>query len=1657
MESGARSILSDRMEGPKAHFPLRLEDSATSMLPDRGKSPLTLAIDASTTQLNSVAESFKSHFPHGTDGTKSFLLQNLEGTMALLAARGVDGSGYPLTLDGLRPFLPYGGSSENIKSYLQERLDKPHKSVRDRKDVKCGGSERTTTTTSSSSVATSVGGDIKRFHHHHHHDRSREHKSSNSHSMKKITLPKSQLSNPRHDANLTHAIRELHDEEFGLDAVLLAEGGHVGAHCAVLAAASPFLKTILLHANDHPAIISVTGTSFSTLQSLVTCLYTGNIPSGASLFHLIEAAKLLKMEDLAAVLQKTFFAQGGSLDLPPRSQQLLSSQRSTTTTTATTQQGLITSQDLQPEKFGKKVRSNRLDQILYQKLNVNHLAPSDIPEQPPPQPPPSLVPPSQESSRVPPLFDSSRVPILEAPRVPPPDHGGILGELLSKADPLRSIFSNPSIYSGIPDLSFDASRASTLKPLNLSKSSKSETLTSSANSTVSSSTATTSTILSSTTTNCSPSSTMASSLASQTDLTLAGLTSLAPTLPGNMPGLLTPLTPSNISSMISPSALVSLSTTSALASFGAQQHTAITSKPKSSCGNGSNRSRSTTKSTCSGRSSSSSTNTSRPGENSGNPSHSLPLLYTLRSGMMTPEMAKEVYEQLKINPQLSTLAGFNINSIPNLSNLSSSASLQNLANLHNLSSLQSFPTLFPFLASTTENSQINTVESSISASNDKVITLSPTEPTSNDYNVTVNSTSVTGNNLSSSVMTAEDGVLNLSSSAQTVCSESPGVTTSVPLVAATSGSTEEIIIPTTSSDSVDQPSVVNLSPSEAKEEQADSSPPEVTNVSTGCQTVGPIDPPDNCGTVVVASSSDLSCSLSNGCPVAEEAKASILSGQLDASNLPLLLMTSTGTLTSISQTQTNLSENIETTPDVQAVLGKEPSLMSSEGADTGDDTSSIEVVEEIPGISQALQNRKALFHAGHMGRKRKGCGDCEGCQVVEDCGQCRFCRDKAKFGGPNRLKQVCVYKRCVHSELEPEDSKKKRKSSGKKGRGKCGGCDGCQRTTDCSECYACLHNAATQPPARRKVCEMRVCEQQQMEEVRATLSVAGEPSPYSTDSLMAEGIISSGTSSPTPDGQPSTHNDKMKLMRKMLKKKFAQPYSRVSPSKVRTKYYCGECPGCQTTTPCGNCLYCEDMPKFGGPGRYRQKCVKQLCVYHPRLQALKLSNRSKITYDEQHIAPETLNHLGNVVPSGHEETVVIGCDVHPKMKTDNEFDQMRVMENIETDLTEGEDSNATIHVETILEELPVEKQEPSNDSDQTAIKNLINPELISDVCPSPKTEENDDNTETPAVIVTSNPEPVLPVVVDKLDSTPHTTVPPTEMALTPEPVYETPAITHPPPTTYSSLAMPSVSEVNTILPVPSASSLNVVAVSNIPTPSTVRTPTPTEPKEGSGIDVEGSGIDVEIEEVEEDIDDDDDEEAGSDASEVPSPPSTPSPPARSRGRGRNRGRGRPLAKGIRHLSASARKEKVMRRGRRRRTTRFTLEPDDNSDFDDQLALSDIHDENSTEGSIGGSQSAEGVQNDTGLSDATQEVSPASLSQETTTQKQNFSSLIGRPKPIEPDVFEFHDSQENVITNSHDTTYSLKHNTPFVFRDEESSQGGRDVNENLGSVGETASA
>lgn len=45
-------------------------------------------------------------------------------------------------------------------------------------------------------------------------------------------------------------------------------------------------------------------------------------------------------------------------------------------------------------------------------------------------------------------------------------------------------------------------------------------------------------------------------------------------------------------------------------------------------------------------------------------------------------------------------------------------------------------------------------------------------------------------------------------------------------------------------------------------------------------------------------------------------------------------------------------------------------------------------------------------------RRRTRCKNCEAC-VRADCGECHFCKDMKKFGGPGRMKQSCIARQCM--------------------------------------------------------------------------------------------------------------------------------------------------------------------------------------------------------------------------------------------------------------------------------------------------------------------------------------------------------------------------------------------------------------------------------------------------------------------------------------------------------------------------------------------------------------------------------------------------------------------------------------------------------------------
>ncbi|XP_050442389.1 jmjC domain-containing histone demethylation protein 1 isoform X2 [Adelges cooleyi] len=49
-------------------------------------------------------------------------------------------------------------------------------------------------------------------------------------------------------------------------------------------------------------------------------------------------------------------------------------------------------------------------------------------------------------------------------------------------------------------------------------------------------------------------------------------------------------------------------------------------------------------------------------------------------------------------------------------------------------------------------------------------------------------------------------------------------------------------------------------------------------------------------------------------------------------------------------------------------------------------------------------------------RRRTRCKKCEACKQA-DCGECSFCKDMVKFGGPGRAKQTCVMRQCLQPML----------------------------------------------------------------------------------------------------------------------------------------------------------------------------------------------------------------------------------------------------------------------------------------------------------------------------------------------------------------------------------------------------------------------------------------------------------------------------------------------------------------------------------------------------------------------------------------------------------------------------------------------------------------
>ena len=72
------------------------------------------------------------------------------------------------------------------------------------------------------------------------------------------------------------------------------------------------------------------------------------------------------------------------------------------------------------------------------------------------------------------------------------------------------------------------------------------------------------------------------------------------------------------------------------------------------------------------------------------------------------------------------------------------------------------------------------------------------------------------------------------------------------------------------------------------------------------------------------------------------------------------------------------------------------------------------------------------------------------------------------------------------------------------------------------------------------------------------------------------------------------------------------PFCVVTGKRAKTQRTlgCGTCTGCTTTTDCGKCKMCLDKPKFGGPGKKKQRCMMRKCQSHPTKPPMEASTNA---------------------------------------------------------------------------------------------------------------------------------------------------------------------------------------------------------------------------------------------------------------------------------------------------------------------------------------------------------------------------------------------------------------------------------------------------------------
>lgn len=116
------------------------------------------------------------------------------------------------------------------------------------------------------------------------------------------------------------------------------------------------------------------------------------------------------------------------------------------------------------------------------------------------------------------------------------------------------------------------------------------------------------------------------------------------------------------------------------------------------------------------------------------------------------------------------------------------------------------------------------------------------------------------------------------------------------------------------------------------------------------------------------------------------------------------------------------------------------------------------------------------------------------------------------------------------------------------------------------------------------------------EDVKASPRVRAQPKKYADDYVTLQTPKGTPPSKRVTPKRASTSKGRTtkEPLRQTEEKRKSEINAQNSLSGKKRGRGCGQCPGC-LREDCGKCTFCQDKPKFGGPGKKKQRCALRSC------------------------------------------------------------------------------------------------------------------------------------------------------------------------------------------------------------------------------------------------------------------------------------------------------------------------------------------------------------------------------------------------------------------------------------------------------------------------------